>query len=180
VALLIAGAVGVWATTPSRDDRVAEGVRVGGVALGGLDAAQARAKLDRELLAPLREPVVVKARHKRFRLTAARAKVRADLDAMVAEALRRSRSGNIVERVWRDVTGGEVEADVEPEVTFDGEAVRALVRRVARSTEREARDAKVEFTAGGLEKVEGRYGIRMYEDSLRMRVENALRQPDPA
>jgi lipoprotein-anchoring transpeptidase ErfK/SrfK len=58
--------------------------------------------------------------------------------------------------------------------------VRDLVRRVARATEREPRDAKVAFSAAGLERVEGRYGIRMYEDSLRMRVENALRQPNPA
>jgi lipoprotein-anchoring transpeptidase ErfK/SrfK len=178
--VLIGGAAAVWAYDASREDRIASGVTVGGVAVGGLEVAQARAKLERELVAPLREPVVVEARHRRFRLTAERARVRADLDAMVDEALARSRRGNVLARTWRELTGGEVRADVEPRISFSRAAVRRLVRRVARATEREPRDAKVDFSAGSLKKVASRYGIRMYDGSLRRRVEHALRQPDPA
>lgn len=180
VILLIGGAGAVWAFDASRDDRIAEGIEAGGILLGGLDRAEAKEKLERELTAAVRAPVVVKARSKRFRLSAERAGVEVDVDAVVDEALERSRSGNMVSRVWRELTGGEVEANLEPQVTFDREAVRALVRRVERATEREPRDAKVEFTAAKLERVKERYGIHLYARSLQMRVENALRQPDPA
>nr|MDQ4125460.1 hypothetical protein [Actinomycetota bacterium] len=66
--LLIGGAGAVWAYDASRGDRIAEGVRVGGIMLGGLDREAAKAKLERELLAALREPVIVKAHKRRFRL----------------------------------------------------------------------------------------------------------------
>jgi lipoprotein-anchoring transpeptidase ErfK/SrfK/uncharacterized membrane protein len=180
VVLMVAGVAGVAAYDASRDGVIAEGVTVGGIDVGGLEAAEARTTLEAELLEPLREPVVVRARSKRFRLTAERARVRADLDAMVDEALARSRDGNVLERTWRGLTGGEVEAEVEPRIAFDRAAVRSLVRRVERATERAPRDAKVDFSAGALEKVQSRYGIRLYEGSLRARVEDALRQPDPA
>ena len=178
--LLIAGAVGVWAYDASRDDRIADGVTVGGIRVGGLSADEARRKLETDLLAALEQPVVVRARKKRFRLTAERSKVTADVDAMVDEALARSRDGSIVTRTWRSLTGEELDAAIAPRVTYDKAAVSRLVRRVARRTERPPRDAKVDFSAGALKKVEDRYGIRMYEDSLRARIDNALRQPDAA
>ena len=178
--LLIGGAVGVWAYDASRDDQIADGVTVGGIMLGGLDRDEARDKLERELLAALRQPVYVKARRRRFRLSAERARIRADVDAMVDEALERSRSGTLVERTWRAVTGGEVEADIEPRVTFDEEAVERLVRRVDRATERPPRDAKVDFSAGQLEKVDARYGIKLDEENLEAKLEDAIRQPSRA
>ncbi len=180
VVLMGAAVVGVAAYDASRDGLVADGVTVGGIDVGGIEAADARAKLEAELLDPLREPVVVRARRKRFRLSAERARVRADLDAMVDEALARSRDGNVLERTGRGLTGGAVDAEIEPRIAVDRQAVRSLDRRVERATERAPRDAKVDFSAGALEKVESRYGIRLYESSLRARVEDALRQPDPA
>jgi lipoprotein-anchoring transpeptidase ErfK/SrfK len=178
--LLVAGAGAVWAYDASREDRIADGVRVGGVLLGGLDRDEARAKLERELVAALREPVVIEARRKRFRLTAERARLEVDVDATVDEALRRSRQGNVLERTWREVTGGEVHAEIAPRVTFDRDAVWRTVRRVERVTERPPRDAKVEFTTARLERVKERYGIQLFARSLRMRVEKALRNPDRA
>ena len=178
--LLIGGAVGVWAYDASRDDKIADGVRVGGILLGGLNADEARRKLEDELLTALREPVRVKARRKVWRLGAARTRVTADIDAMVDEALRRSRRGSLMTRTWRALTGGEVEADIEPQVRYDRAAVRRIVRRVQRRTERPARDAEVEFTAGSLRRVSDRYGIRMDDDNLLDKIDNALRQPAQA
>ena len=177
VALLIAGAVGVWAYDAGRDDRIADGVKVGGIMLGGLSREEARDKLETELLAAVRAPVVVRARRRSFRLPAERSKVTADVDAMVDEALAESREGNILARSWRELTGGEVDVDIEPRVTFDEAAVKRVVRRVARRTERSPRSADVEFTAARLEKVESRYGIRMDERSLEAKIERVLTQP---
>ena len=120
--LLVAGAVGLYAYDDSREDRIARGVTVGGIDIGGLRAADARRRLERELVAPLREPVVVEARDRRFRLTAERAGVEADVDAMVDEALERSRDGSVLTRTWRSLTGGDVDADWESAYATGDEA----------------------------------------------------------
>jgi lipoprotein-anchoring transpeptidase ErfK/SrfK len=177
VALLIGGAVAVYAYDSSRDDRIAEGVRIAGVSIGGLDRDQARAKLRTELLEPLREPVVVRARGKTFRLTAREAKTVANLDSMVAEAVRRSREGGIFTRTYRGLTGGRVDAAVEPRVSFSSEAVGRLVSRVSRRTDRDARDADVQFAAAGLTRRESRDGLKVNRARLRSDVERALTQP---
>ncbi|HEV2812463.1 MAG TPA: L,D-transpeptidase/peptidoglycan binding protein [Solirubrobacteraceae bacterium] len=178
--LLFAGAGAVWAYDASRDDRIADGVKAGGIMLGGLGREEARRKLESELVSALRRPVVVRARRKRFRLSAERAQVKADVDAMVDEALERSRRGNVVERTWRSLTGGEVEADIEPRITYDEDAVRALVRRIDRTTERDPVDAKVDFRPDGVKVVKSRHGIAMDWRNLEAKIQTALEQPDRA
>ena len=42
----------------------------------------------------------------------------ADVDGMVDEALAKSRDGNIITRVARDLTGGEEDAQVPARVTY--------------------------------------------------------------
>jgi lipoprotein-anchoring transpeptidase ErfK/SrfK len=178
--LLFGGAGAVWAYDASRDDRIADGVRAGGIMLGGLDREEARRKLEGELLSALRQPVVVRARRKRYRLSAERAQVKADVDAMVDEALERSRKGNVVERTWRALTGGEVEADIEPRITYDEDVVRALVRRIDKVTERDPVDAKVDFKPDGVEVVKSRAGIAMDWQGLEAKIQTALQQTDRA
>lgn len=177
VALLIGGTVGVWAYDAGRDDKIADGVTAGGMMLGGLTKEEARAKLEREMRAALDAPVVIKARKRTWRLTAERSGVRADVDAMLEQALAESREGNVLSRTWRELTGGEVDVDVAPRVAYDKARVRRLVARIDRRTERKPRDAKVEFTTADLQPVEGRYGIRMDEKGLRAKIHRVLSRP---
>ena len=177
VAALIAGAVGVYAYDAARADEIAPGITVGGIDVGGLDRAAARAKLRAELLHPLRAPVVVRARGRRFRLTAHESKVAADVGAMVDDAIARGRSENVLIRTVRRLAGGEVDADVEPRVTYSHKAVGFLVYRVRRSIDRPPRDAKVEFAAAGLRRKRSRVGLRVARNELLERVERALVRP---
>lgn len=174
VVVFLAGGAGVYAYDEGTEDQVAQGVRVDGIHLGGLNREQARQKLDAELLEPLSSPVVVRSRGKRFKLTAKEAKIAANIDAMVAEAIARGRDGNVVTRAFRNLTGGEVSADIDPEITYSSEAVGRLISRVKRRVEREPRDAKVDFAAAGLKKVDGRDGLKIDKRRLRDRVESAL------
>ena len=57
--VLIGAAVGAYAWDQSKKDEIANGIKVGGVPIGGLSADQARQKLNRRLVQPLRRPVVV-------------------------------------------------------------------------------------------------------------------------
>ncbi|HEV2061780.1 MAG TPA: L,D-transpeptidase family protein [Solirubrobacteraceae bacterium] len=175
--LLIGGAVGVWAYDAGREDKIAEGVRVAGIMLGGLSAEEAREKLRSELLPSLGTPVVIRARKRSWRLPARRSKVTADVDAMLDRALAPSRDGNLLSRTWRELTGGEVDVDVAPRITYDRRAVRRLVARVERRTERRARDATLEFTTADLQAVDGRYGIRMDAKNLVAKIDRVLTRP---
>ena len=177
VVLLLACAVGVYAYDSAREDEIAKGVRVGGVDVGGLDRESARAKLRAELLQPLHAPVIIRSRGKSYRLTAREAHIAANLEAMVAEALEESRSGNILGRTVRNLSGGEVDADVEPRVTYSKAAVQRHVDLVRTRTNRAPRDAKVDFSAATLKRVSSRAGLRVDAARLRARIEKALVQP---
>ncbi len=111
--LMVGGAVSVYAYDSSNEGRIAEGVTVAGVNVGGMDADEARAKVRREVAGPLKKPVIVRHARKRFTLSAEDARVKADVGGMVDEALSRSRDGNIFSRVLRDATGGEADVQVD-------------------------------------------------------------------
>ena len=96
----------MYAYDSSRSDTIAKGVQVGGVDVGGLSAAAARAKLRTQLVSQLQKPLVLVAGEKEFPLSAREAKIQADVDKMVADAVKRGREGSIVTRTWRGITGG--------------------------------------------------------------------------
>ncbi|MGZ5314972.1 MAG: hypothetical protein ACXW0S_03815, partial [Solirubrobacterales bacterium] len=52
-------AVGVYAYDESQKDRIAPGVTIGGVDVGGMSTDDARTAIQEELVAPLQKPVVV-------------------------------------------------------------------------------------------------------------------------
>lgn len=178
LALLVFGAVGVYAYDASRDDLIARGVTIGGVQVGGLRASEARAVLERELADPVSRPVTVRVKGHRFTLSAQRAQVSTDVEGMVQEALARSRDGTIVSRTVRSLTGGRVRAAIEPRVEWSRAAVARLVRRVGREVDRRPRDARVAWSAGGLEKVPHRDGLAVRGRELERRVGAVLADPD--
>ena len=177
VAVLLAGAAGVYAFDQGREDEIAEGVTVRGIAVGDLERDEARRMLEERLLEPLKRPVVVRARGRTFRLTAREARVGTDVDAIVDDAIAAGRRGNILSRTVRGLTGEDVEEDVEPRITYSTDAVTRLIVRVARRTDRKARDADLDFTADGIRRVRARMGFRVDRRALRTRVEQALTQP---
>jgi lipoprotein-anchoring transpeptidase ErfK/SrfK len=178
VGLLVAGAVGAWAYDSSRKDLIAKGVTVGGVDLGDLRADQARRVLREKLVTPLSKPLVVRYRHRRFTLSAARAHLATDVDGMVQEALDKSRGGNVITRAFRGLTGGSLDANVPPRVDYSQSAVRALVRRVKSKVDRPPRDATVQASASGLTRVPSKYGIAIRGRQLAQEVRAALVRPD--
>ncbi len=146
VTLLVAGAVAVYAYDSSNEDEIANGVTVGAIDVGGMTAAQARGqRCEREIAEPLEKPIAVTHGKKHFTLSAKDAEVRADVGGMVDEAVTASRSGNILSRSLRDLTGGEEDARVEPRVTYSDKAVAALVARVRKGVDRKPEDARLNF-----------------------------------
>jgi lipoprotein-anchoring transpeptidase ErfK/SrfK len=173
---VLAGAV--YAYDHSRRDKIAKGVTVGGVDVGGMTPAAARARLQRLILDPLRKPIVVKYGDRTWRLTASRARIAANLDASVDAALARSRDGNMFARAWRSVTGGTVSAALDPKVTYSRKAVRRLVDRVAADVNRDPVDANVTIDGSGIHQVASQTGQQLRTRALGRRIRAAIVEPD--
>ncbi len=169
---LIAGAGGVYAYDSSNSERMAEGVTVAGVPVGGMTTSEARAEVQEQVAAPLNRPIVIRRGEQRFTLSAQDADVSADVGGMVDEALRASREGNVATRAWRDATGGEANVRVKARVSYSKEAVQGLVKRVAKGVNRPARDATLDFPA--LTKVSSQNGLEVKTGKLEGNVRAAL------
>jgi lipoprotein-anchoring transpeptidase ErfK/SrfK len=173
--LLVGGAVAAYAYDSSRSDRIAEGVTVAGTDVGGMTTDEAHRVLVRDLKEPLEQPVAVVYKGKRFNLSAEDAGVTADVGGMVDEAITKSREGNIITRVARDLTGGEETVQVAARVSYSEDAVNKLVRRVKRNLDRPAKDAEVSFPS--LEEVKEQTGIRVKREVMKQRIAQALTVP---
>jgi hypothetical protein len=172
-ALVVLGGV-TYAYDQSRKDTIAKGVRVAGVDIGGLKPDAARARLSTSIEQRLQEPVVVRYGDNKWKLRARRAHVHANIDAMVDEALARSREGNALTRSVRSLSGSSLDEDLKPTITFSNRSVNRLVRRVRKDVDRPARDAKVEIGASGLNAVPSREGVAVRTKVLRARVRDEL------
>lgn len=142
-AFLVGGAtLGFGAATA---DEIAPGTRVGGIDIGGLTAAQAEGRLERSLVAPLREPIVFERQGKRFSLSARESKLTANVRGTVREAVALSEQDSTVTRAWRAVTGAKVDRSLDLEVTTSDAAVIRFVDRVRRELDRKPIPATLEF-----------------------------------
>jgi lipoprotein-anchoring transpeptidase ErfK/SrfK len=173
-ALLVVLAVAAYGYDTSRDDLIAAGVTVAGVEVGGMRADAAATKLRAHLGPALERPVRVSVAGHRFKLTARRSHLAADVDGMVDEALEVSRDGGLPSRVWRGITGREVERELGARVTYSGVTVKRFVRRVKRTVNRAPRDADVSFHTASLPAIPSRPGLRLDARRLRTSVESAL------
>jgi lipoprotein-anchoring transpeptidase ErfK/SrfK len=174
LALVLVGAGVVYAYDASREDRIAQGMRIGGVEVGGLDADQATAKLRRELVAPLERSVTVRAGDKRFRLSAREARVKVNSGELVDRAVAASREGSFVSRAWRDVTGGTIDREVAPTIQYSKAAVQRLVDRVRVAVSKPAKDAQVAISTTHVDVRASESGRTIDARKLRSQVQTAM------
>jgi lipoprotein-anchoring transpeptidase ErfK/SrfK len=172
--VVLGGAGAVFAYDSSRSDVIADGVRVGGVDVGGLSSAAARAKVLQRLVRPLQAPLVIRAAGRTFPLSAREAHLRADVGSMVDAALARGRRGGILARTWRGLTGSAVDERVAARVAYSRPAVQRIVDKVRVSVSRPARDAKVDFSPSDVSIRRARSGRVIDTRLLRAKIETAL------
>jgi lipoprotein-anchoring transpeptidase ErfK/SrfK len=177
VTMLLLLAVGVWAYDDAQKDQIAPGVTIGGVDVGGRDADSARKIIKREVVAPLRQPVVVTFEDKDYTLSADQLHAKADVDGMVQEAIDRSRDGTILDRVSRYASGGDVNADLEPRVAYDKKAVKDFVNQLAEDINQDPVDATVVPSGSRLQKEPGESGRALEKAQMTDDVQQAARSP---
>jgi lipoprotein-anchoring transpeptidase ErfK/SrfK len=175
--LLLVLAVAAFAIDRANSAKIANGVRVGGVSVGGLSTDEARHRLRAKLAKPLDKPVTVTFEGKKYVLSPDRLQLRADINGMVDDALAASRSGGFPTRVWRYATGGSVDREVTPQITYSTDALNGFVDEVAQQINRPAQDATVAPTPASLNTVPGRDGITVLTGELKSRLRSAIESP---
>jgi lipoprotein-anchoring transpeptidase ErfK/SrfK len=174
VLAVVLAAVAGYAYDNSQEGKIADGVTIGGVDVGGMGAAEAERAVRRGLLAPLRHSIRVGYDGRSWDLPGKTLRVHADLDSAVEEALSVSRDGGLPDRLVRYVSGGSVDKQVPAEVTYSRAAVNRFVRRVAAAVDREARDASVAATGDSLEVVPAKNGRKLRDVLLTRKLNSAV------
>jgi vancomycin resistance protein YoaR len=132
--------------------RALPGVSVGGIAIGSLEKAALRQRLDSELAAPWAAATVTLSDGGRtWRATNADLGIAPDLDAAVAAALAYGKTGSPLDRVgaWIDALRGD--ANVPFAMRARGDALDRWVAAVARDVDRAPVSGELRVTAKGLE-----------------------------
>ena len=177
VLLGLGGVAGVYFYDDSKQNLIAEGVKVNGVPIGGMTTAQAEKKLSATLLAPLDRPVKVRYKDRTYTLTQKAAAIGIDIRGSVDKALQHSQEGDMFTRTWRNVRNKSLDTELAAEVSYNQPAIRKLVKRVQKSIDRKPVDAKVDLTEGSVEPTTSRTGVRVKYNSLAKAVEQTLLDP---
>jgi hypothetical protein len=136
IVVILLGAVGAYAYDSSQKDKIADGVTIGGVDVGGMGTAEAKRAIRSQLLAPLKNSLRVGYDGESWELPGKKLKIHADLDAAVEEALDRSSDGGLPGRLVRYVTGGELDDRISADVSYSQPAVNRFVREIADEVDR--------------------------------------------
>ncbi|MEZ5078429.1 MAG: L,D-transpeptidase/peptidoglycan binding protein [Solirubrobacterales bacterium] len=174
IAVIVAGVAGAYAYDSSQKGKIADGVVIAGVDVGGLDEDEAAALVRHRLLRPLKESITVSFAGETWTLPGEQLKIRADVDSAVAEAVADSQEGGLPGRLVRYVTGEEVDQSFSPQVEYSKAAINEFVREIAADLAREPEDAIVAASGTGLEVVGGEDGRKLRDNRLTEELEAAV------
>jgi lipoprotein-anchoring transpeptidase ErfK/SrfK len=180
VALLVLVAAAVAAAyiyDQGHRDRLAPGVRIGGVDVGGLSVDAAKARVIERAVAPHRRTLTVHGGARTFTLTPAQSKITADLDVALDQALADSQRGWLGARVVHGLSGHRVDARVALKLHYAPGVVPRLVDEVAAAVRRDPVNAAVHPSASGLTLSPSHDGRELDAPALRRRLASALLFP---
>jgi lipoprotein-anchoring transpeptidase ErfK/SrfK len=175
--LLGAAAAGAYIDDQSHRDRLADGVRIGGVDVGGLSVDAARARLVARAVQPRRRTLTVHAAGRTFVLSPGQSRLRADLDVALERARADSRRGWLGTRVVHDLTGHRVDESLPLKLHYAPGVVPRLVTRAADAARRAPVDASVHPHASGLTVTPSHAGRALDAADLKQRLAAALLSP---
>jgi lipoprotein-anchoring transpeptidase ErfK/SrfK len=178
VVVILLGAGAAYAYDSSQKDKIADGVTIGGVDVGGMNAEEAKRAVGAQLLAPLKSSLKVAYDGESWKLPGRSLKIHADLDRAVEEALDASQDGGLPGRMVRYMTGGDLEERISSDITYSEPAVNRFVREIAEEIDREPRNASVDASGESLEVVAAAYGRKLRDNLLTEEIERAVLNAD--
>jgi lipoprotein-anchoring transpeptidase ErfK/SrfK len=178
IVVVLLGAAGAYAYDSSQKDKIADGVTIGGVDVGGMSADEAKSEVQAELLAPLNHSLKVGYDGQSWKLDRKDLKIHANVDLAVEEALSESQDGGFPGRLVRYVTGGNVDKRVSAAITYSEPAVNKFVRKVADAVNREPEDASINPSGDSLEVVAAKDGRKLRDNLLTQQIAAAVLNAD--
>ena len=142
VVALAGGAAALYAYDRSHDDRIARGVNVEGVDIGGLRLADARARLSRRLLPRYERALVLVNGDRRFVLRPRSVGLRIDIESALRTALAQSRRGDLLHRVYRIARDRPLDVSLTVGTRYSPAQVDRFVERVRRAVAARPRGAQ--------------------------------------
>ena len=150
-------------------DRVARGVTVAGVDIGGMSPDDAEDELRSELAPRMDEPVRLQHRAKTLRVVPSKAGLSVDIEETVREA-GGGRTFNPV-RMIDSLTDGN--SDVEPVISVDDASLEKALSRVDRKVRRAPVEGRIRFRDGEARPVKPRPGLQLDTDAAGSALETA-------
>lgn len=165
------------------DDRIAPGVEVAGIAVGGLTQDGARQRLRVWARAAQAKPVTLVAPRsgRRWNIALFDAGGRFGTDAAVQEAYRVGRGGSALERLVARLRGSRYPVQIEPAFHLDRSKLHKRLARIGRQVHVPARNARATLSGDYLvvtrtERKGVRLDVEATAAALLRRGENALRE----
>jgi lipoprotein-anchoring transpeptidase ErfK/SrfK len=178
VVLLVGAFAAIAVADRQAQDRLADGLTVGGIPVGGLTQAEARERVAAELDGRANRPAVVRVAGQRFTLSARRAGVRYDVASAVRRAYARGREGALPVRGWRALTGAEVRADEPVSPSVDRAAIERFVTGIHVALARKPVPAELRLTLTSVAVTGGTPGRRLAgRDDLVERLVARMQDP---
>jgi len=171
---LFGGSGALLAYDSSQAHTIAKGIRIGGVDVGGLSTTRASERVRTAYATRLRRPLTVRFHGRRFVLKPRALHLSIDAAGSAEAALERSRSDGLLSRAWRSLTGGNLRADIAPQLRYSGAAIARFAGRVSRAVNQQARDAGISYSGGGISPVGSQAGIEVQESRLIGEIDDAL------
>ncbi|MBJ7353627.1 MAG: L,D-transpeptidase family protein [Thermoleophilaceae bacterium] len=180
--MIAAGAVlvlvlGAFAFTKTQDDKIAQGVSIGGIDVSGLTRAEANEKLEKEIQEVVQTPLIVTYNGKRRTLKPEKSKVGVDVSGMVDQAVAQSNQGFFIANAAKSVAGTDRNIAIPTEITYSKPAVKRFVRSVGKSFNQAPKDATVKYGPRSLGEVDAQPGLSVRRAALAAAIVKRLENP---
>lgn len=177
-AMLVLGAAGVaWATYDYTNDyagRLLPGTMVAGVEVGGMTSDEAIEAVGEAIKPRLDAPVTVTWDERSWTVTPREIGARNDSKEAVAAAFDAARSASFTERAQMRLFGDTLDFERDIAITYPRQGVRGFIRGIAATLDRDARDARIDYSTGWVEIVPERDGRKVITKKSRRSLMKAL------
>ena len=163
VAGLAASAGGAYAYfwDQARADVIAAGVQIAGVPVGGLKAPAARLLVQREIVAPLAQPLRLDSGTWSTTLERSQAGIRVDVGALVTQALSAGRHDSLDRRLLRTIRGRSLAASVPLHAAVSTTTLAQVLGEVSAALYRPPIPAHVDPSAASLRIIPSADGVQV-------------------
>jgi hypothetical protein len=160
----------------SQSDVIARGVTIGGVAVGGLQAGEARTLLETRFAARLRQPVELVRGNRTFTVRPTSTGLKLDVGRMVDEAVAASRAGGLYGRIRRAVLQKSLPVAVPLRASLSNPQLSLVAHRVARVIDKPAESARLaqKPLAVGITVRPSHWGVAVDQPKLITELTNSL------